>query len=321
MFFVRHLSRIRTSATRTRPSLVRPVLVLSGVSVVAYYSLSLFSDRQVALPLNPSRFTPTTLIESVDVSSNTKLLTLSVPPELLPPGTSAFPPIYSIFIKDSDIQVERPYTPLEGIDENGHMKFWIKNYERGEVGRWLHSRQVGDSIEVRGPVQTWSRSWQNGCWDEVIMARISVPLSPMNLLTSFSFLLQVSGGTGITPFYQLLYNVFRAHDTSFNARFTLLHGSRSLADLPPSSMIQSLTTISQEYPDKFQFHLFVDSMNDTSETQPLNVQRGRIDKSEVQDALRLTHSTPWWRRLFGQSSPTSLASEKRVLVLVCGPEG
>ncbi|KAN0097677.1 hypothetical protein V8E55_002123 [Tylopilus felleus] len=180
------------------------------------------------------------------------------------------------------------------------MKFWIKNYERGEVGRWLHSRQVGDSIEVRGPVQTWSRSWQNGCWDEVIM---------------------VSGGTGITPFYQLLYNVFRAHDTSFNARFTLLHGSRSLADLPPSSMIQSLTTISQEYPDKFQFHLFVDSMNDTSETQPLNVQRGRIDKSEVQDALRLTHSTPWWRRLFGQSSPTSLASEKRVLVLVCGPEG
>lgn len=189
MFFVRHRSALQlgrawlstATETRKRPGFVKPVLILSGVSVAVittYYSLP--SDRAGALPLGPSRFTPTTLIESVDVSSNTKLLTLSVPPELLPHAPGAFAPICSVFIKDSDIQVERPYTPLEGIDENGHMKLWVKKYEHGEVGRWLHSRQVGDSIEIRGPVKTWSRSWQNGHWDEVVMAR--TPFSSMNLL-------------------------------------------------------------------------------------------------------------------------------------------
>ncbi|KAI9574908.1 hypothetical protein HD554DRAFT_2050948 [Boletus coccyginus] len=180
------------------------------------------------------------------------------------------------------------------------MKLWVKKYEHGEVGRWLHSRQVGDSIEIRGPVQTWSTLWQNGHWDEVVM---------------------VSGGTGITPFYQLLHSVFRTRDASFNARFTLLHGSRSLADLPPSSMIQSLTTLSQKCPDRFQFRLFAESTNDTPESDSLNIQRGRIGKSVIQGALRLTHSTPWWRRLFGISVPTPLTPERKVLILVCGPEG
>ena len=184
MFFVRHRSALQlgrawlstATATRKRPGFVKPMLILSGVSVAVtttYYSL--LSDRAVALPLSPSRFTPTTLIGSADVSSNTKLLTLSVPPELLPHDSGAFAPIWSIFIKDSDIQVERPYTPLEGIDKNGHMKFWVKKYEHGEVGRWLHSRQVGDSIEIRGPVKTWSMLWQNGHWDEVVMARPPLP--------------------------------------------------------------------------------------------------------------------------------------------------
>ena len=173
------------SNATARRRFAKPVLILSGVSVAAtttYYSLR--SDRAVALSLSPSRFTPTTLIKSVDVSSNTKLLTLSVPRKLLPHDPGAFSPIWSIFIKDSDIQVERPYTPLEGIDENGHMKLWVKKYQHGEVGRWLHSRQVGDFIEIRGPVQTWSTLWQNGHWDEVVMARTSIPCSSMNLLTS-----------------------------------------------------------------------------------------------------------------------------------------
>lgn len=140
------------------------------------------------------------------------------------------------------------------------------------------------------------------------------------LLTPF-FPCKVSGGTGITPFYQLLHSVFSTHDTSFNARFTLLHGSRSLADLPPSSMIQSLTTLSQKYPDRFQFRLFAESTNDTPESHSPDIHRCRIGKSVVQDALRLAHSTSWWRRFFGLSAPTPLASKKRVLVLVCGPEG
>lgn len=97
-------------------------------------------------------------------------MTLTVPRQSIPSlNETAFQPIWSIYIKDDDIQVERPFTPLEGMDSEGRMKFWIKRYERGEVGRWLHSKKVGDKIEIRGPLKTWP--WQEGEWDEVVMVR------------------------------------------------------------------------------------------------------------------------------------------------------
>jgi len=74
-----------------------------------------------------------------------------------------------MYIKDSDIQVERPYTPLEGIDARGQLHFWVKRYEGGEVGRWLHERKVGEKVEMRGPVHI--REWRDGEWDEVVMVR------------------------------------------------------------------------------------------------------------------------------------------------------
>lgn len=81
-----------------------------------------------------------------------------------------FGPIWSVFIKDDDIQVERPYTPLESIDEDGNMTFWIKRYPKGEVGRWLHSKQAGDAVELRGPLKTWP--WNEGEWNEVVLVRL-----------------------------------------------------------------------------------------------------------------------------------------------------
>ncbi|KIJ19971.1 cytochrome-b5 reductase [Paxillus involutus ATCC 200175] len=271
--------------------------------VAAYFLLpdeSRHAPTHASAPLGPSHFTPATLVESTQTSSDTKLLTLSVPPDLLPrDNPDALAPIWSIFVKDDDIQVERPYTPLEGVDENGCMKFWIKKYDHGEVGRWLHSKRVGDAIEIRGPVKTWLSSWQHGDWDELVL---------------------ISGGTGITPFYQLLHSIFRTHDTPFHGRLTLLHGSRSLADLPPSNMLDFLTTLSQQSPDKFELRLFVDSTGDSSVTQSLSIESGRIGKSAIQDALRLTHSTPWWRRIFQPSTATSVAPKRKVLVMICGPE-
>lgn len=289
------------------------------VFAAAAFSASAYAaHRSHPRPLTPSRFAQSTLVHSVNVSPDTKLLTLSLPPQLIPLDPRIFAPIWSIFIKDSDIQVERPYTPLEGIDGNGHIKLWVKKYERGEVGRWLHARQVGDPIEIRGPVKTWSRLWQEGQWDQVVLARPNIPVPFIIQLTFVSLTSKISGGTGITPFHQLLHSVFRMRDTSFNTRFTLLHSSKSLADLPPSDVIQPLATLSQEYPDRFQMHLFAESVDGS---HPLNIQRGRIGKSVIQDTLRLTHTTPWWRRLFGSSEHAPFPPDKRILVLVCGPEG
>jgi cytochrome-b5 reductase len=147
----------------------------AGLSLAAYCfipSKSRSAPTYNTRPLSPFYFTPLALTSSENSGPDTKLLTFTVPPHLLPPPVSYdLIPIWSVYIKDDDIQVERPYTPLEGINEDGRMVFWIKKYEKGEVGRWLHSKSVGDTVEIRGPLKTWI--WQEGAWDEVVMVRVS----------------------------------------------------------------------------------------------------------------------------------------------------
>jgi cytochrome-b5 reductase len=137
-------------------------------SALAWYSYRGPSGAASSLPLNPSYFTPVTILSSENTTPSTKLITLKIPPSSLPSQTtSSLTPIFSIYIKDSDIQVERPYTPLTGISQDGTLKLWIKKYEKGEVGRWIHGKKVGESIEIRGPVRNWE--WKDGVWDDVVM--------------------------------------------------------------------------------------------------------------------------------------------------------
>jgi hypothetical protein len=122
-------------------------------------------------PLSATHFTTVTVTATEHCGPSLKLLTLCVPPKCLPENVNslALDPIWSIFVKDDDIQVERPYTPLEGIDSNGCIKLWVKKYQHGEVGRWLHTKEPGDKIEVRGPIRTLPTS--NADWDEVVLVR------------------------------------------------------------------------------------------------------------------------------------------------------
>lgn len=184
----RHLSRIPVNYTlfrklstqkdalsprRTRGSPLYALGVAGGVGLISAYFF--WPDASRSAPtykdaeLSPSHFTPIKVLASEPCSHpDYRLITLGLPEHLassLEP--SALGSIWSIFIKDDDIQVERPYTPLTGIDQEGRMKFWIKKYPKGEVGRWLHSKNVGDTVEIRGPLKTWP--WKDGVWDEVVM--------------------------------------------------------------------------------------------------------------------------------------------------------
>jgi len=131
-------------------------------------------------PLSARHFTSATVISNEDSGPNTKILKLKVSPHLIPKDGEdpiGFEPIWSVYIKDDDIQVERPYTPLESIDEEGNMVFWIKKYPKGEVGRWLHSKRPGDVIELRGPLKTLN--WVDGEWDEIVLVGFSLSRSLM----------------------------------------------------------------------------------------------------------------------------------------------
>ncbi|EGO01712.1 hypothetical protein SERLA73DRAFT_177164 [Serpula lacrymans var. lacrymans S7.3] len=274
-----------------------------GIGIAAYF---LLPDESRSAPtyrsksLAPSHFTPTTLISTAVSGPDTKLLTLAVPPELVPTnGRQSLAPIWSIFIKDDDIQVERQYTPLEGIDNNGHMKLWIKKYEKGEVGRWLHSKNIGDSIEIRGPLTTWP--WTEDHWDEIVM---------------------ISGGTGLAPFYQLVHNVMSENLAKNKTRYTLLHSSKTRADLPPSTMLQPLLEQAAKHSDKFRLEFFVDSLEGLQNPNlPDNkILVGRIDKSAIQSSLGMDNSYSWWQKLLTGATAPLKPPDKKILFLVCGPE-
>lgn len=119
--------------------------------------------------LSPAHFTPAIVTATEECKTpNTRLITLTVPKEAMPLRQEGlFSPIWTIYVKDDDIQVERAYTPLEGIDKNGRVKFWTKRYAKGEVGRWLHSKRIGEKIEIRGPLRSYP--WLYERWDEVVL--------------------------------------------------------------------------------------------------------------------------------------------------------
>ncbi|KAH9951675.1 ferredoxin reductase-like protein [Amylocystis lapponica] len=255
--------------------------------------------------LSPAHFTPVTLAASEPCTDpDARLITLVVPAQAVPArNESLFAPVWSIFVKDDDIQVERPYTPLEGIDSEGRMKFWIKRYPKGEVARWLHSKNVGDKIEIRGPLKTWP--WQEGVWDEVVM---------------------ISGGTGITPFYQLLHHsVLQGPSSPARTRFTLLHSSHTPDELPPPAMLEPLLAAAEGHPERLKLALHVDSLNGPMPPclRASDLQVGRIGKAAIEHALGSDDgSGRWWqylrRKAMHRQEPDS--PNRKVLFLICGPQ-
>lgn len=82
--------------------------------------------------------------------------------------------IHHVCVKSPDLQIERPYTPINDPAKDGYMDIVVKRVKGGEVGRWVrcgleswimslilsdtkrfvHSLQQGDDIELRGPIVT-----------------------------------------------------------------------------------------------------------------------------------------------------------------------
>jgi len=159
--------------------------VINLIAFAAGFSIYFFLDDPSSIPptspgnysISPRVFTASKLISTELSGPNTKLLKFAAPRNFLAAQqlTDGFDPIWSVCIKDDDIQVERAYTPLMGVDGDGNLLFWIKKYPKGEVGRWLHSKVPGDSVEMRGPLKAWP--WKEGAYDEIVMVSIFLPYS------------------------------------------------------------------------------------------------------------------------------------------------
>ncbi|KAJ9108332.1 hypothetical protein QFC20_003493 [Naganishia adeliensis] len=92
--------------------------------------------------------------------------------------------IWHVYVKSPDLQIERPYTPINDVQKDGYIRLLVKRVKGGEVGRYIHSLGEGDDIEIRGPIKT-----------------VSVPTQSLDHLT------MISTGTGVAPFLQLICKI------------------------------------------------------------------------------------------------------------------
>jgi len=78
------------------------------------------------------------------------------------------------------VEKRKPYTPVSPVTQRGSFSLLVKTYEAGNVSKYLHSLQVGDEVQVRGP--TGSFEYHANKWRTISM---------------------IAGGTGITPMTQV----------------------------------------------------------------------------------------------------------------------
>lgn len=138
-----------------------PLIILgtsaAGGAAYRYFGPSTSSDAS----LNPHTFTPYTLIDKQPVSSTSAIFILrnaSGAPDSQSVKEVERRSVWSVQIKQPQLQIARAYTPLPHTtdskkDENApqDMRLLIRQETRGEVSTYLHRLPELATIELRGP--------------------------------------------------------------------------------------------------------------------------------------------------------------------------
>ena len=129
---------------------------------------------------------------------------------------------------------------------------------------------------------------------------------------------KISGGTGITPFLQLLQYLAQEEPRPIE-QFTLLHSSPTPRQLPPSDIMKVFNDIVSDSENKWlSVSLFVDSLEPMTCPFPhLQWRVQRIGPHEIREALR---DATFRKRKVIEDSGDQTKTHLNTLVLVCGPE-
>ena len=228
--------------------------------------------------------------------------------------------IYSYYIKEPTLQVERPYTPLTMLSRNDacSLDMLIKRYADGELSRYLHRLRPNAPVYVRGPEVTWQLPSHATMPDEIVM---------------------MVGGTCVAASHQLLSNVLDTRDPATSPKLTVWYAATSLDAL---QAVPDMVRYMKQYPEQVQLRLWVERMPQhpqqadlcTATGVPVDAQVRRLDTATwlgrlwsrrpvhelVVDGVAVpVHSG----RISFEDIQTRLTHSevRRRLVLVCGPDG
>ncbi|KAI8137122.1 hypothetical protein BJV82DRAFT_525823 [Fennellomyces sp. T-0311] len=152
--------------------------------------------------LNPDRYVQLELIEKEQLTHDAYRLRLATDaqPQL------SFPTLSCLYIKDDNIQVMRPFTPINDPFKDGHVDLIVKRYHYGSISKMLARTELHEKVFVRGPMEEYP--YQPNSKDEIGM---------------------IAGGTGITPMYQLIQRVLNNPDDK--TRLWLIYCNKTQQDI------------------------------------------------------------------------------------------
>lgn len=204
------------------------------------------------IALNPKKRIPFKLVLKDSLSRNVRRFRFALPSSEhrfgLPVGKHVF-----VYAKINEELVMRAYTPTTLDTDLEYFDLVIKVYfanehprfpDGGKLSQYLDTLDIGDSIEVKGPV---------GHMNYLGRGRYTLDGEERSA-KRFSLL---SGGTGITPCYQVVKAALAdAEDTT---QFCLLYANVSPDDI---LLKDDLLALEREHPERFKVWFTVDRADD-----------------------------------------------------------
>ncbi|KAJ4148281.1 hypothetical protein LMH87_002760 [Akanthomyces muscarius] len=204
--------------SRTINSTVALLLLIGGGA--GYYLSTTSSHDKV---LNQDTFVSYTITSRETISATSFIFTvapqhpnpspsfLTSDPSNQPATTAWRYPLWSVEIKQPEVQIARNYTPLPPLEgerlEDGKLRFYVRSIPGGEMSTYLGRLGVGREVWLRGTHPGFD-----------VAARLG---SQRNIVF-------LAGGTGVAPAMQVAKAVLDSHA---DARFTLLWAIRSREEL------------------------------------------------------------------------------------------
>jgi len=195
-----HNAPVKAKRSSLRGIAASVAFFTTGWFLNEHYKLISFSSPQA---LNNLTFTPFALRNKETVSSTSSIFTLSQPH--IPNGSFEDwwkKGVWSIEIKQPQLQIARAYTPLPPLDgsDPDALRLLVRREKRGEVSGYLHRRPLGSDVEIRGPAVEYELPDHI---DQVVF---------------------LAGGTGVAPAIQV------AHALGDKARIAVLWANRARED-------------------------------------------------------------------------------------------
>ncbi|KAE8351172.1 NADH-cytochrome b5 reductase 2 [Aspergillus coremiiformis] len=126
--------------------------------------------------------------------------------------------------------VLRPYTPTSDEDQPGYLDLIVKVYPNGPMSEHLHNMTVDQRLSFKGPLPKYT--WEANKHDHISL---------------------IAGGTGITPMYQLIRQIFKNPEDK--TKVTLVFGNVSEDDILLKKELQDLENT---YPQRFKAFYVLD---------------------------------------------------------------